>query len=273
MNSVLRKASVVLFEFAVIGILAGGATQSLAGPVYNAAAEFNGSQGGTSGVWNYGRLDGAGGTFTPATSFVGVNFVGPGGGAYLLVGSDFMHPGCDPAATTGTCVNNMAFADLRFTAPTAGSYTATFFVRLSDPLNNPINCEYRGCDPAINNGYPDYRRDGVRMWLGTDFIDLSTWQGQAAVTAAFAGQTLTRTFTLSAGGVIDFAVDHNGARLCTTCTPTTRFNLYDSTRYTASVTKNEAAVPAPASIALLGVGLIGFGLSLSKRRRRPLAAA
>jgi hypothetical protein len=271
MNSLLRKASVVLSELAVIGILAGGATQSLASPVYDAAAEFNGSQGGTTGVWSYGRLDGAGGAFTPATSFVGGNFVGPGGGAYLLVGSDFMHPGCDPAAIVGTCVNDKAFADLRFTAPTAGSYTATFMVRLSDPLNNPINCEYRGCDPA-SGGYPDYRRDGVRMWLGSDFTDLSTWQGQAAVTAAFAGQTLTRTFTLSAGQFIDFAVDHNGARDCATCTPETRFNLYDSTRYTASVTKNEAAVPAPASIALLGAGLIGFGLSLSTRRRRPLAA-
>jgi hypothetical protein len=259
MESIFRKASAALVEFAVMGILACGATQSMANPTYNAGTEFNGSQGGSSGVWNYGRLDGAGGAFSPG-SFSGGNFLGSGGGPYLLVGGAFMHPGC-VGVGDGTCQANMAFADLRFTAPTAGSYTATFQVKLADPANNPF----------IVSGYPDYRRDGVTMWLGNTSKELSTWQGQATVAQSFSYQTLTQTFTLAAGQSIDFAVDHNGARSCTTCTPVTRFNLYDSTNYLASVT-NETAVPAPASIALFGAGLIGFGLSRGKRRGRSLAA-
>jgi len=261
MSSFIRTASVALAEFVAIGILAGGATQSLANPViYNAATEFNNSQGGSTGVWNYGRLDGAGGTFSLATSFDGSSFRGPGDGGYPYVGASFMHPGC-VGVGDGTCQAGKAFADLRFTAPMAGTYTATFQVKLSDPDNNPF----------INGG-ADYRRDGVTMWLGNTAKELSTWQGQATVAQSFTYQTLTQTFTLAAGQFIDFAVDHNGARSCTTCTPATRFNLYDSTNYLATVSR-EAAVPAPASIALFGAGLIGFGLSRVSRRRRSLTAA
>ena len=268
MSSTLHKASAVLVQFALMGILACGATQSLANPVvYDAGAEFYSTQGGSTGVWTYGRLDGAGGTFTPATSLSGGNFLGSSGGPHLLVGGAFMHPGC-VGVGDGTCQSNMAFADLRFTAPTAGNYTATFQVKLADPANNPFTCN--GCQIATG-GYPDYRRDGVTMWLGNTSKELSTWQGQTAVAEAFKYQTLTQTFTLAAGQFIDFAVDHNGARSCTTCTPATRFNLYDSTNYLASVT-NESAVPAPASIALFGAGLIGFGLSLGKRRGRSLTS-
>ena len=103
MSSTLHKASAVLVQFALMGILACGATQSLANPVvYDAGAEFNSTQGGSTGVWTYGRLDGAGGTFTPATSLSGGNFLGSGGGPHLLVGGAFMHPGC-VGVGDGTC--------------------------------------------------------------------------------------------------------------------------------------------------------------------------
>lgn len=257
---------------AALGLLAAGAMQSRAAPVnYNAVVEFNGLQGGTTGVWNYGRLDGAGGTFSQG-SLVGGNFQGPGGGAYLLVGAGYMHPGCADVVdstgdSTGTCLLDKAFANLRFSAPMAGTYTATFQVRLSDPLNNPFNCEYAGCDQP---GRADWRRDGVRMWLGSDYQDLSMWGGGTDPLAdAFAGKTLTRTFTLAAGQSIDFSVDHNGARACPGCTPSpNRFALYDSTQYAAMVSLQ--TVPEPSS-ALLVVAALG-SLSWVRPRARRRAA-
>ncbi len=248
---------------AAMGLFAAGAMQSWAAPVtYNAASEFNGLQGGTTGVWNYGRLDGAGGAFSPG-SIAGGNFKGPGGGEYLLVGAGFMHPGCLDAGG-GTCQLDKAFANLRFTALTAGTYTATFQVRLSDPLNNPFNCEYWGCDQP---GRADWRRDGVRMWLGSDYKDLSSWGGGTTPVAdAFAGKTLTQTFTLGAGQFIDFSVDHNGARDCALCTPSpNRFNLYDSTRYAATVSSQ--TVPEPSSALLAAAALFSLGWVRSRRRR------
>ena len=66
MSSTLHKASAVLVQFALMGILACGATQSLANPVvYDAGAEFNSTQGGSTGVWADGRGGGARGTITP----------------------------------------------------------------------------------------------------------------------------------------------------------------------------------------------------------------
>ena len=253
-QAMVKGARVIL---AALGLLAAGAMQSWAAPVtYNAVTEFNSLQGGTTGVWNYGRLDGAGGTFTQGT-IDGGNFKGPGAGDYLLVGAGFMHPGCLDAGG-GTCQVDKAFANLRFSAPTAGTYTATFQVRLSDPSNNPF------FNP---NSYPDYRRDGVRMWLGSAFNDLSTFQGPDAVTASRAGKTLTQTFTLAAGQFIDFSVDHNGARECSGCTPSpNRFNLYDSTIYTATVSLQ--AVPEPSSALLVAAALCSLGWARPRARRR-----
>jgi hypothetical protein len=248
---------------AALGLLAAGAMQSWAVPVtYNAASEFNKLQGGTTLVWNYGKLDGAGGAFSLG-AIDGDNFRGPGAGGYPYVGADYMHPGCSDAGG-GTCQLDKAFANLRFTAPTAGIYTATFQVRLSDLLNNPFKCEYRGCDQP---GRADWRRDGVRMWLGSDYKDLSMWGGGTDPLAdAFAGKTLTQTFTLSAGQFIDFSVDHNGARECALCTPSpNRFNLYDSTRYVATVTTQ--TVPEPSSALLMAAGLFSLGWVRARRRR------
>jgi len=245
---------------AALAILVGGTSASFAAlTTFNAAAEFTGVQGGATGVWSYGRRDGA--TFTAAAFYDGANFRGPGAGGFPYVGAGYMHPGCVGAGDGATCLGDMAFANLRFTAPTDGTYTATFQVRLSDPLNNPVNCEYRGCDLP---GRADYRRDGVRMWLGSGFKDLSTWQGADAVAASFAGMTLSETFTLAAGQSIDFSVDHNGARTCPGCVPLTRFNLYDSTNYTASVTLQP--IPIPGSALLMAVALPLLAWRAARRR-------
>jgi hypothetical protein len=239
----MKTITIALATFA----LAGASSAALA-TTYVAGAEFNGTQGGSSGVWQYGGLDGAGGAFYQI-GYVGGLFTGA---RYLRVGADFMHPGCVAAPDGGSCVADKAFANLRFTAPTAGNYTATFQAKLIDPGNNPYIANF------------DFRRDGVRMLLNSDFKDLGTFDPN---NQSFTFQTLTKTFFLAAGSTIDFSIDHNGARPCPQCDPQTRFDLYDSTAYTATV---ESAVPEPASWAML---IAGFGLIGTAMRRRRLAAA
>lgn len=223
----------------LVAILTGvGSSAASADMIYNATSEFNGAQGGTTGVWRYGQLSEAGGTFSEI-SFDGTgNFVGSG---TVMVGKSFMHTG---GYFTG--VN----ANLRFIAPTAGTYTATFQAKLLDPGNNPY---------AVS-GYPDYRRDGVRMWLNTAYHDLQTWD-QTTSAQSFVYQTITRTFTLSAGGTIDFSIDPNGARGFEYGAQPSYlgYNLYDSTAIMASV----EMVPAPGGIALMGL----LGLAGPRRRR------
>jgi len=226
---------------------------------YVAGAEFNGTQGGTTGVWTYGRLDGAGGTFTQGT-IDGAIFKTPGngnGGAW--VGADFMHPGCaGPKAGSNECDIDQAFANLRFTAPSAGTYTATFQVKLTDLGNNPY--------PPVS--YFDFRRDGVKMLLNSDFKYLETWDQNLAI-QSFQFQTLTKTVNLAAGQTIDFSVDHAGCRANVEFCSGTRYNLYDSTAFTATV-ESVAAVPEPASWAML---ITGFGLTGAAMRRRRVTAA
>jgi hypothetical protein len=92
--------------------------------VYNAAAEFSGTQGGTNGLWTYGQLNP---TFTQLTYDSSGNIYG-GGGPFNTpligapVGSQFfMHPG------------NGYDVDLRFTAPVTETITAYFSPELTDP--------------------------------------------------------------------------------------------------------------------------------------------
>jgi hypothetical protein len=220
---------------AVTGMCASLASANM---VYDAASNFNGTQGGTTGVWRYGQISGVARTFTELAYNGTWAFEGPG---TVLVGSSFMHTG---GYFTG--VN----ASLRFVAPTAGTYTATFRAKLLDAGNNPY---------AVS-GSPDYRRDGVRMWLNTAYRDLQTWD-QATSGESFEFQTVTQTFILEAGGTIDFSIDPNGARGFEYGAQSSYlgYNIYDSTSYMASV----EMIPAPGAAALLGVG----GLLGSRRRR------
>ena len=222
--------------FAAVAVLACAGNVATADIIYNAAADFNGVQGGTNGVWQYGRLDAAGGNFTQA-SYNGSMFVSD-----VWVGASFMHPG---GYSTGVRAN------LRFTAPTAGDYTATFSAKLLDPGNNPY----------VVSGYPDFRRDGVGMWLNnSNVFNLQTWD-QASAPQSFQFQTVTRTFTLAAGGTIDFSIDPNGARGFEYGAQPSYlgYNIYDSTQYAATV----ALIPTPGAAALLGLG----GLLAARRRR------
>ena len=222
-----------------VGWVAAAAVMACAGHaanadiIYNAAADFNGVQGGTNGVWQYGRTDAAGGNFTQA-SYDGSMFRSD-----VWVGASFMHPG---GYFTGVRAN------LRFTAPTAGDYTATFSAKLLDPGNNPYIANY------------DYRRDGVRMWLNDASRDLQTWD-QASAPQSFQFQTVTRTFKLAAGGIIDFSIDPNGARgFEYGARPSyLGYNIYDSTQYSATV----ALLPSPGAATLLGLG----GMIAARRRR------
>jgi len=232
-----RNTRLVVFA-AAAAVTGMGASLASANMVYDAASSFNGTQGGTVGVWRYGQLSAAGGSFTELAYNGSWAFEGPG---TVLVGSSFMQTG---GYFTGV------HANLRFVAPTAGTYTATFRARLLDAGNNPY---------AVS-GFPDYRRDGVRMWLNTAYRDLQTWD-QATSGESFEFQTVTQTFILEAGGTIDFSIDPNGARGFEYGAQSSYlgYNIYDSTSYMASV----EMIPAPGAAALLGVG----GLLGSRRRR------
>lgn len=221
-----------------VGLALLAITASAQAELYDAAADFNGAQGGATGVWRYGSLDASGSNFTQGSFSDGL-FNGASG---ALVGASYMHSG---GYFSGVRAN------LRFIAPTAGVYTATFQAKLLDPGNNPYSV----------SGYPDYRRDGVRMWLNSDFVDLQTWD-QASLPQSFQYQTVTQTFTLAAGGTIDFSIDPNGVRAFEYGGQSSYlgYSIYDSTGYIARV----EAIPSAGAIAALGL----FGLAVPRRRAR-----
>jgi hypothetical protein len=201
--------------------------------IYSAASDFNATQGGTNGLWQYGQLSGVGGVFAQGTLSGGL-FSTTGGAS---VGASYMHSGG---------YFNGVFANVRFTAPTAGVYLATFQAKLTDPGNNPY----------VVSGYPDYRRDGVRMWLNASFADLQTWD-QATSAQSFQYRTVTTTLALSAGQSIDFAIDPNGARGFAYGAQASYlgYNIYDSTAYTATV----ELIPSPGAFCLGGAAVLITG--------------
>jgi hypothetical protein len=123
---------------------------------------------------------------------------------------------------------------------------ATFQAKLTDPGNNPY----------VVSGFPDFRRDGVRMWLNASYADLQTWD-QATSAQSFQYRTVTTTLVLSAGQSIDFAIDPNGARGFAYGAQASYlgYNIYDSTAYTATV----ELIPSPGAFCLGGAGVLITG--------------
>jgi hypothetical protein len=203
--------------------LAAGFATALLGAVpahavtYVAGDDFTGNQGGVNGLWTYGTLVGtsfsenlaapgvASGNFSGADAFntplVGTqNSGGPG---YL-----FFHPG-----------EHGEVVDLRFTAPVAGFYTATFTTRLTDPADCGPGCD--GVNAIIN---------------GSSLVrDRST---------GFTDATLTWSGDLAAAGFIDFSID-----------PRTNYG-WDSTVGLATV--SSIPEPSTWAILILGFAGVGF---------------
>jgi len=191
---------------------------------YNAATEFSGTQGGTSGVWQYGELVGNVFNTLPYNSGAGA-YEGTDAFNTPILGLPvantlFMHPGQFGEVT-----------DLRFIALSAGTYTATFSAELTDSSCGACSGE-DGVTAAINSTSVLVNRPG-----------------------GYSYQTVTDTFTLASGGIIDFSIS-----------PNQNYN-YDSTRVIASV----SLVPEPAAWALMLAGFGGLGAVLRARRRATLA--
>ncbi len=144
---------------------------------YNAATEFNGVQGGVSGVWTYGLL--SGGAFSELTSLAGGAYFGRPGANFdtpLIgyadgAGDLLMHPG-----EYGELIV------LRFTAIAAGNYNAHFTARLVDD-----SCP--GCTST----------DGVLASLNGASAVIDRPDGYAPTTLNFSGFR-------NAGETIDFAL-------------------------------------------------------------------
>ena len=257
-SSPLRVLSVAAGALAAVASLAGS---SHAGIVYNAASEFSGTQGGTSGVWRYGKVDQDGLNFTQ-TTFSGGRY---GNETVSYVEATRMHPGfADGYAGSGGS-NSGGRANLRFVAPTAGTYLATFNAKLNDPLNTPY-------------GYgPDFRRDGVRMWIdGTLSKDLQTWD-QPTAAASFQYQTLTKQVYMTAGQTFDFSIDPNGAyghpfgtRLPSNSqgSPYYGWSIYDTTGYTATVEMlSSEVVPEPGMFVIAAFNVAGMIVARRRKAR------
>ena len=250
------RMSVLSVSAGILAIAASLVGSSHAGIVYNAANEFSNTQGGTSGVWRYGKVDQDGLNFTETTNNGGVY----GDASISSVSATFMHPG-DAYGTSG---NPGGRSNLRFVAPTAGTYLATFNAKLNDAANTPFG-----------NG-PDFRRDGVRMWIdGTLSKDLQTWD-QASAPLSFQYQTLTKQVYLAAGQTIDFSIDPNraygfeyGSRLPSNPGgPYYGFNLFDTTGYTATVENlSSEVVPEPGMFVIAAFNVAGMIVARRRKAR------
>ena len=196
--------------------------------IYNATTEFNGAQGGSSGVWSYGMV--SGGNFSSLTYIPGSNVFGRPGANFdtPLVGAAdgngdlLMHPG--------------EFGELivlRFTALTAGDYSANFTTRLAD-----ASCG--GCG-------------------GTDGV-IASLNGVSAIVdrpAGYLASTLNWNGFRAAGETIDFALDPRG-------------NYgWDSIRASANVSVT-GGVPEPTTWALVILGFGGMGVAFRRQRGRAI---
>jgi hypothetical protein len=210
-----------LIGFSVAFICAGPAFAT----TYVAGTDYTGVQGGSNGLWTYGEIK-SGGSFATDLTAPGTssgNFAGTDAFNTPLVGTKddggagylFFHPG-----QFGEVV------DLRFTAPTAGAYNASFTTRLTDA----------SCGDCAGT-------DGVTASVnGVSLLRLHNSAGYTDATVTWSG-------TLAANQFIDFLID-----------PNSNFG-WDSTVGLATVT----AVPEPSTWAMMILGFCGLGFMAYRR--------
>jgi len=211
---------------------------------YDLAAQFS-TASNPNGVWSYGYETTLGGTFNlypdtaPVLGFEARDDTSVPGFSTFSVPSDFYNPS-GSAVTSGTVMlapHQAAFHPgeanqislYQFTAPTAGKYTAHIVLAGGDNSDSTATVVYGLIDNVPTGGSHDIVGDGP----GSEYSE-------------------TDLLTLTAGETVAFGVGQLDGHF---------FN--DTT--TIGVTFTTLPVPEPASLALLGAGVLGLGLV---RRRR-----
>ncbi len=204
---------------------------------WNAAADFSVSH--TDGAWSYGTtgtsLDGAFNAFSQAASIAGYDYWS--GSSYAQIGKAGANGFSSgtvsvPAGSLNVSPGSSGeYAVLRFTAQTAGTYSidAAFW---GDDFAGPTTTDVH------------VRSNGSDLFAG----DVNSY-GQAN------GLGWSRPIELAAGQTVDFAIGYGANKT---------YN-YDNTGLDVTVSKLEASVPEPGTVATisLGLGLLAF----SGRRR------
>jgi hypothetical protein len=207
-----------LHWFACAICLVGSAAPASA-TVYNAATEFNGAQGGTTGVWSYGQLNSS---FT-LLSYDSVNNIFGGGGPFNtpLIGAPsggqiFMHPG------------NGYDVDLRFTSPVNQTVTAFF---------SPMLVDLNGFN------YPN----GMTAAIYDNGVLVSS-EDLLHNTNGYSPNPFSATFFVSANQTVDFLLIPDNGNYS-----------FDSTRAVVSVTSvPEPSTWAMMILGFAGIGFVAY---------------
>jgi hypothetical protein len=234
-NPKSAKAARLACGLALACLLSAG-TAGAAPLAWNATSDFSMSQAG--GVWSYGTtgtsLDGAFNAFSQATSIAGYDYWS--GASYAQIGkagpSGFASGTVSvPAGSLNVSPGSSGeYAVLRFTAQTAGAYSisAAFW---GDDFAGPTTTDVH------------VRLDGTDLFGG----EIASY-GQAN------GLSWSGPIILSAGQALDFVVGYGANKT---------YN-YDNTGLDVTVSKLEASVPEPGTLA--GISL-GFSMLAASRRR------
>lgn len=227
----------------LLSVLAWMPVQTHALPVYDAAADFSFSSN-PNGPWQYGRETSLGGalslyttTFAPTSGpFAGLQFWGTGAN----IDPNVMHNPTSATvlvASTSVLSGQLSlhpgpsneYSVVRFVVPTTGSYQ----------LNSSFN---------------------MRSFAGTNSTDVHVLLNNNTVSQLYSGTVsgfndtdfFNSVLSLSAGDLLDFAVGPNGS------VPGQSY-LGDTTQLTARLELRPQAVPVPATLLLLLLGLSVMG--------------